>query len=308
MMTLNRTYSDQAEFIDAFGLETNVSLKPYTTFRIGGNADILALPKNRDELTALLKGALCISLPVTLIGGGSNLLISDNGIRGLVIVTCKMATPVTIETVDVKQIRLRVDAGFSLYRLIRFCADKGLSGLEALSGIPGTVGGAIMMNAGTPLAQISDSVESLEVWDSKTQRTRWLKKEGLPFSYRNLDFHGTIISARLLLKKADSKTVTDMIEETLKHKKESQPVSKASAGCFFKNPEQGMSAGELIDKAGMKGQCVNDAVVSVKHANYIVNEGNATCQDVLKLKQIIQKAVLKQFNINLEAEVRIEGE
>ena len=165
-----------------------------------------------------------------------------------------------------------------------------------------------MMNAGTRTWNISDSLESIDVFDKNTLVFKTIKRKKLDFSYRQLNQSGIILAATLVLTPKPREEIEIIFKENLTRKNMVQPVSAASAGCFFKNPVSGKSAGELIDNSGLKGMKINDAMVSEKHANFIVNTGNASCEDVLLLKKHIQKIVLKNYHIKLETEVRLQGE
>ncbi len=283
-------------------------MKEYTSFKIGGRADLLALPKNKIELTNLIQRAWELDIPVTLVGKGTNLLISDRGIRGLVVVTKLLKSKLEIIGTDADTTTIIVDAGERLSKVCQFAINNSLSGLEFAAGIPGTIGGAIKMNAGTQSGDMSAIIQSIEVLDENTFEINKIEKTLLDFSYRHLNLSGIIVSAAITLKKEDQKKIEEIFKYNLAKRNANQPVSFASAGCFFKNPDIGKSAGELIEKSGLKGVSVNDALVSHKHANFIVNTGNASCEDVLQLKQQIQEKVFAKFNVFLETEVRIEGE
>jgi UDP-N-acetylmuramate dehydrogenase len=294
--------------VQEFNLLVDEPLKKYTSFKIGGPADLLALPKDKLELKKLLQKALDLDIPVTLFGGGTNILITDKGIRGLVVITKFLTSKINITRTDHPGKSIYVGAGERLSRVCRFAIDHSLSGLEYAAGIPGTVGGAIMMNAGTKSWQMSDIVESIEILNKDTLDFETRQKKDLDFSYRQLDFSGIIMAATLVLTTKPCGQIEKIFKENLIRKNDSQPVFAASAGCFFKNPAPGKSAGELIEKSGLKGMRINDAMVSEKHANFIVNTNNATCEDILLLKQHVQKIVFKKYQIKLQTEVRIEGE
>ena len=291
-----------------FNLLVDEPLKKYTSFNIGGPADLLALPKDKLELKNLLKKALDLNIPVTLFGGGTNILITDKGVRGLVIITKCLKSKIQILESDLHGKTIYVQAGDRLSRVCQFAITHSLSGIEFAAGIPGTVGGAIMMNAGTKSWDISDIIKSIDVLNRLTLETETIEKRDLDFSYRRINVSGIILAAKFSLVKANQEKIKKTFEQNLNQKNASQPVSFASAGCFFKNPIQGKSAGELIEKAGLKGMRINDARVSQKHANFIVNTNHASCEDILLLKQHIEKTVFEKFQINLQTEVRIEGE
>ncbi len=308
MMTDTIQHNAYSFLAEKFSLQVDAPLKGYTSFKVGGPADLLALPESKNELEQLLNEASALDIPITLFGGGTNLLVTDKGIRGLVVITKKLKNHIKITDHDPNYVLINALSGQRLSAVCRFAVENSLSGLEFAAGIPGTLGGAICMNAGTPSGQMSDIVDSIEIWHPQTGGSCLIKKDLLNFSYRNFEVPGMISGANLKLKKGNRENIESIFKQNIEHKKNTQPVSHASAGCFFKNPAKGKPAGELIEKAGLKGTRLNDAMVSEHHANYIVNLKNATCKDILLLKQEIQDAVFKKFHINLETEVRIEGE
>ncbi len=300
--------TDVSTLVQDFNILVNEPMKKYTSFKIGGPADFLAMPKDKLELKKLLKKAAALDIPATLFGGGTNVLITDKGIRGLVVITKFLKSKIKITRADLQGKTIYAEAGENLSTICRFAIQNSLSGLEHAAGIPGTVGGAIMMNAGNWAWNISDIVESIEVLDKNTLKFKTMARKDLDFSYRQLNQSGIIVAATLLLKEKSRDEIEKAFKENLSRKNATQPVSAASAGCFFKNPAKGKSAGELIEKSGLKGIKINDALVSEKHANFIINTKNASCEDILQLKQHIQKIVFEKYQIKLETEVRLEGE
>ena len=294
--------------VQEFNLLVDEPLKKYTSFKIGGPADLLAMPKDKLELNKLLTKSAALNIPVTLFGGGTNILITDKGIRGLVVITKFLKSKIHIIQSNLQDKTIYAATGDRLSKVCLFAIEHSLSGLEHAAGIPGTVGGAIMMNAGTRFWDISNIIESIDVLDQKTLIFKILKRKELDFSYRQLNQSGIIVAATFKLTEKPRKEIKKTFKENLVKKNAAQPVFAASAGCFFKNPSLGKSAGELIEKSGLKGMRINDAMVSLKHANFIVNTNNASCEDILLLKQHIQKVVFKKFHIKLETEVRLEGE
>ncbi len=293
---------------EKFNLLIDEPLKKYTSLKVGGPADFLALPASKEELIELLKEAAAIDIPVTLFGGGTNLLISDKGIHGLVVITKHLKSGIRIQGKKRSNVTLYVESGERLSKVCQFAINHSLSGLEFAAGIPGTIGGAIKMNAGTQSGDMSDITKMIEVLNPDTFELNTVDRQNLDFQYRHLRQEGFIVSATLKLIADDQEKIETTFKRNLSLRNATQPVSSASAGCFFKNPDHGKSAGELIEKSGLKGLRVNDAMVSDIHANYIVNINNATCEDILKLKQKIQVAVSQKYHINLETEVRMEGE
>jgi UDP-N-acetylmuramate dehydrogenase len=312
--------AQEFNLLQDFNLLIDEPMRNYTSFKIGGPADLLALPEDKMELKNLIMRAWELEIPVTLVGGGTNLLVRDRGIRGLVIITKQLRSKIAIQdtnpdtnsdtnsNTNSNTKTIIVDAGERLSKVCQFAINNNLSGLEFAAGIPGTIGGAIKMNAGTKSGDMSTIIKSIEVLDENTFEINKIDNRLLDFSYRHLDLSQIIVSATLTLKKEKQKKIEDNFIYNLIKRNANQPVSEASPGCFFKNPPIGKSAGELIEKSGLKGVKVNDAMISEKHANFIVNRGNASCEDVLSLKQQIQKRVFDKFNIQLENEVKIEGE
>ncbi|MCP4721346.1 MAG: UDP-N-acetylmuramate dehydrogenase, partial [Desulfobacteraceae bacterium] len=255
--------------LETFGLLSREPLDKYTSFRVGGPADLLAEPRDRQTLVTLLKAAKKEGIPVTIIGGGTNTLVSDKGIRGLVIVLRALkSSPQILE--EARAIKsqgtsktIGVDAGERLSTVSKFAMDQGLSGLEFAAGIPGTLGGAIMMNAGTTDRDISQVTAAIDVIDTKNMTYQTIERKSLAFSYRQLDLGKRIImGARISLTQADPGMIKKIFEQNLKTKNRTQPVSRASAGCFFKNPSAQYPAGKLIEDAGLKGVEINGARVS----------------------------------------------
>ena len=291
-----------------FDLLVDEPMASHTSFKIGGTADLLALPQDKIQLKNLIKTACKLDIPITLFGGGTNLLISDRGIRGLVVITKQLKSKIELVEADSDTKIIIAGSGERLSKICRFAANNSLTGLEFAAGIPGTIGGAIIMNAGTKSGEMSTIIKSIEVLNQDTFEMKTIGKNLLNFSYRRLNLSGIIVSAAITLKKGNQEHIKQIFKHNLNRKNASQPVTAASGGCFFKNPVVGRSAGELIDRAGLKGMSVNDAAVSEKHGNFIINRANASCQDILLLKQQVQKIVFEKFNIKLETEVRIEGE
>ena len=305
---------DIKQMFAAFAPETQREMDRYTSFRVGGPADILVMPQTIEEVIAVIKTAQNAGLPITVIGGGTNVLISDKGIRGLVIVLTRLKqdieqTPL-MDTggASKERICLTALAGERFGSLCRHAADSGLTGLEWAAGIPGTVGGAVMMNAGAFDSDMSRVVLDIEVLDTATLETEVLARDSLDFSNRKLALENRIVlKVRLGLDTSDPETVRAAYYRNLETKQSTQPVSQASAGCFFKNPPGFKPAGFLIEQAGMKGTRCNGAMVSDLHANFIVNHGNACASDILTLADQVRKSVYKQFGINLKEEVKTIG-
>jgi UDP-N-acetylmuramate dehydrogenase len=278
----------------------DVPLQRYTSFRTGGAAEIFVAPGNTSELKKVLQFCKDEQKKVFILGKGTNLLVNDNGVKGVVI---------HLGGVDFKEIEINgrhvlSGAGVGLTKLIRRTALSGLEGLEGLVGIPGTVGGAVMMNAGGKYGDISDTISSLTTmtFDGRIKKH---SRDDVEFKYRGCNLSRQIVvNAEFELKESKIEVVLEKMDEIYKEKKEKQPLSTFNAGSIFKNTQR-FKAAELIEKANLKGQKVGGAVVSEKHANFIVNTGNATSADILELIKIIKETIKKKYNVSLEQEIQI---
>ncbi len=278
----------------------DVPLQRYTSFRTGGAAEIFVEPGNTAELKKVLQFCKDEQKKVFIFGKGTNLLVNDNGVKGVVI---------HLGGVDFKRIErngryVSSGAGVNLPQLIRKTALWGLGGLEVLAGIPGSVGGAVMMNAGGKYGDISDTISSLTTMTFDGKITN-LNRKDVEFAYRECNLSKQIVvNVEFTLKESKIEVVLEKMDEIYKEKKEKQPLSTFNAGSIFKNTQH-FKAAELIDKANLKGQKVGGAVVSEKHANFIVNTGNATSADILELIKIIKETIKKKYNVSLEQEIQI---
>jgi UDP-N-acetylmuramate dehydrogenase len=278
----------------------------HTSFRIGGPAAVWAQPRDVKELKKLVVFAGENHVPVFVIGAGTNVLAKDEGFDGIVINLGAGA----FKNIRIDGTAISVGAGYSVPALVRLCCDEGLSGLESLVGIPGTVGGAVCMNAGgwsSPLYKnIGDYVTGLKVMDSKGD-VETLKKEALSFGYRTSNLSKYIIlEADIELDREDSPELKSRCSKFLKMKKDKQVLDAPSAGCVFKNPKESQfTTGQMIDMLGLKGHISGGAQVSPKHANFIINRDRASCDDVMKLIDMIRKKVMENYNISLELEIKI---
>ncbi|MGD0152671.1 MAG: UDP-N-acetylmuramate dehydrogenase [Thermacetogeniaceae bacterium] len=280
------------------------SMKQYTTWRIGGPADLLLIPQAEDDVVAALEFTRRHDLPLTVIGNGSNLLVGDSGIRGL---TLRIGGG--LQELQVGEKEIVAGAGVFLPTLSRAALRGHLSGLEFGGGIPASLGGALIMNAGAFGQSIGASVRSVDTIDYKGARQTWKTAE-LEFDYRysTLQLQALIIvKASLELQPAKQKEIRERFEYYLEYRSSHHPLDQPSAGSVFRNPSD-QPAGQLIEMAGLKGFRVGDAQVSVKHANFIMNLGSATATQVRALIEIIRERVLARFGIDLETEVRVVGE
>lgn len=276
----------------------------HTSFRIGGPADVLAQPADEAELAALLKRAAEHAVPVTLIGNGSNLLVRDKGIRGLVI---KLSNSFS----DMKALgnELTFGSGISLAMASKKAASLSLSGLEFAVGIPGTIGGAVYMNAGAYDGEMAKVVTSVRVMDREGKISE-LKASELAFAYRHtaLQNSGLIVtSVTCVLQPDEADAIAAKMADFSQRRISKQPLELPSAGSMFKRPV-GYFAGTLIDQTGLKGYTVGGAQVSTKHAGFVVNVGGATAQDVLQLISDVQSKVFAAHGVRLEPEVLVLGE
>lgn len=279
----------------------NELLKKHTSIRIGGSADYFCVPKNIEELKEALQYAKERSLPVAVIGAGTNLLVLDQGFRGLVIKLSKGLNWITYNGQ-----RVQVGSGVDLARLIRSLSAKGWGSLEFLVGIPGTVGGAVVMNAGAWGKGIGSCVAEVKVLD-RNGNERIIKKNKLGFRYRKSKLqknNGIVVEVTLKLRKKRKNKIKKIIREYLLRRRETQPLGTPNCGSIFKNPN-GDFAGRLIEAADCKGMRLGDAQVSTKHANFILNLGEAKARDVIKLITRVQKKVKDKFKILLEPEIKI---
>jgi len=282
----------------------NEPLFRHTTFRIGGPIDFWVEPKDIDDLRQSLEFCKREGINLYIIGKGSNILVRDEGLRGMAV---HLSQPF-FKKIYIKGEFVRARGGVLLWDLINHCAQRGLSGLEFLAGIPGTVGGALAMNAGGAKDDngIGDFVERVIVID-REGRQRIMRRGDINFSYRSSNLADyVIVEGAFRLKKSDKKIVTAGCRNFLKTKKISQVLDKPSCGSVFKNPDGvKFSAWELVDKAGLRGLKMGGAQVSDKHANFIVNEKAATFNDVSNLMNLIQREVLEKYNVKLEPEIKI---
>lgn len=298
------------------GVRFDEPMARHTSFRIGGPADALVEPENEAQLKEVLQWALHTRTPYFVFGGGTNLLVRDGGIRGLVIHLGRMAAEMTWQ-VRGQQILLNVGAAVPTRRICRMALQQGWQGANFALGIPGTVGGAILMNAGTAQGAMADILEAVTFMSAAGEKTQ-VERVRINAGYRRLNWpmedpEGTTASAillagRLLLTRQDRSVVRADARQLMKQRARRQPGWQPSAGCFFKNPSPDMPAGRLIDEAGLKGMQLGDARVSDRHANFIVNAGRASAAEVLALSARIQERVLNLTGVLLALEVRIVGE
>jgi len=280
----------------------NESLKKHTTYGIGGPADLMIFPKSKQDLIKVIEIINENKIQLTILGSGSNVLVSDNGIRGAVI-----SLKNSLKQVEVDDNILYAECGTMLGKIVKHAVKNNLIGLENLNGVPGTLGGALIMNAGAWGGEISENLIHVEIINSKSEIQK-IQKKDLNFSYRKSSFNkdDILLSAKFNLKKADKDIIKENFIEAQSGRKKSQPLNKRSAGSLFKNPKNN-SAGKLLDEAGLKGFSIGDAKISEKHANFFINDGDASSKDMLMLIKKAHKEVKDKFNVNLSLEVKLMG-
>ena len=281
--------------------EREVSMKNYTSFKVGGPAELFLSPEDAGQTAKLVRFCEKEEIPVFVLGKGSNLLVSDRGIKGAVIYTGKQCG---ISLVDENTVRAQ--SGASLAQLCTFALENSLSGLEFAYGIPGTVGGGVRMNAGAYGGEMKDVLLNSE-YVSTDGTSGELDNEAMELSYRHSAYENSnlvITAASVRLAPADRNEIKSTMNDILARRKEKQPLEYPSAGSTFKRPE-GNFAGALIEQCGLKGKHVGGAEVSCKHAGFVVNAGGATCADVLALIKKVQDTVFTATGVTLEPEVKI---
>ena len=289
----------------------------HTSLRVGGPADAFVAPEKLKDLAEIIAMARQNKIEHIIIGDGTNLLVKDRGIRGIVIVLTKMLSSISMEKHEKNKVIVTAAAGARLNSVCLFALKNGLKGMSFGLGIPGTVGGGIIMNSGTAYGSMESVIDSVSLLD-QGGRTKSIKKDQLNFSYKKLLIKNgkskayikepVITDAAFCLQSADPDKLKNEIKAILEAREKSQPLNVSSAGCFFKNPASGKSAGELIELADLKGKKRGDAQVSLKHANFIINLNKASAADILGLMEFVQETILKEFSVILEPEVKIVGE
>jgi UDP-N-acetylmuramate dehydrogenase len=276
-------------------------LKDYTSFRIGGPADALVMPADVEDVSRLVRQARAADIPMFVLGG-TNLLVRDHGIRGIVVSLARMKA-VTEEPGHV----LYAEGGVGMPALMQHATSRALSGLEWAAGIPGTVAGCVVMNAGTKLGEMRDSVKAVRIVDP-AGRIVDCPASAIRFSYRRaLLPRGIVVGVWVQLKPASQGKIQAAVKEYLRYRRDTQPLTLPNAGCVFKNPGHD-AAGRLIEAAGLKGARIGDAQVSDKHANFVVNLGHAKAADVIALIKKVGRTVEERTGLTLELELKIVGE
>jgi len=290
----------------------NAPLARYTTFRVGGPADWLVLAQNAADVKAAVQAARDARLPVTIIGGGSNLLVADAGVRGVV---------VRVHGGEARQVSdtlIRADAGLTINGLVRWAVNRGFAGLEAWAGTPGTVGGAVYGNAHFKGRLIGELIDEVELLDARGEVVN-VSSGDMEFGYDTSRLQRTrevLMSATFRVARADPAALRATARDSLAYRKRTQPLDTPSAGCIFQNPQPGVdvvpdgipcSAGALVDRAGLKGVREGGAVVSAAHGNFIVNDGTAAAEDVRRLIERCRREVRERYAVELRDEIVYVG-
>lgn len=284
----------------------NEDMKKHTTFKIGGPAECFIKIKTKEELKEILNIAKENKIPVTILGNGSNILVLDGGIKGITLT-------IQIEYIDIKQngekYKINVGGGYKLSKLAQICLKNEISGFEELSGIPGTIGGAVSMNAGAHGKEMKDIVEKIKCIDINGNEKEFSNEEA-NFEYRKSIFKGNsyiVTEVVLKLEKGKHDEIKAKMDEYSQYRKTKQPIEYPSAGSTFKRGKDYITA-KLIDDAGLKGYSIGDAVVSTKHSGFVINKGNASAKDVLDLVKYIKDTIEEKFNKQIELEIEVVGE
>jgi UDP-N-acetylmuramate dehydrogenase len=298
------------------GVKFDEPMGPHTSLGVGGAAEALVFPRTREDVMALITGAWERKTPYLVVGGGTNILVTDAGVPGIVISLSEGLRRIEKVTDPEGGVQVFSEAGVSTRRLCRFCLSEGLGGMEFALGIPGTVGGAIRMNAGSGGGAMSDRLCYIEVVYPMGAPKR-IYKAHLHGGYRSLSwdrvaqvadaYPPVVLGGAFNVVPGVADELKTVARNASKSRSSTQPGHQGSAGCFFKNPAPDTPAGRLIEEAGLKGRQQGGAVVSEKHANFILNAGGATADDILGLMKTVQAAVFDRFGIQLEPEVRIIG-
>ena len=281
----------------------NEPMAKHTSYGIGGPVRAYITPSDKNDLKQILIFAKDEGIDTFFAGSGSNLLVSDKGFEGIVITLGKSLTNLKIHGNKVE-----AEVGVMLGKIVKETIKRNLTGMESMIGVPGTLGGALIMNAGAFGGEISNCLNIIKAM-SMDGKTRIYQKDDIVFSYRNSTFpeDEILLSASFILNKKPADEIQHDRAKASKGRKESQPLRFRSAGSVFKNPKKDLAAGYLIDQAGLKGSRIGDAEISTKHANFFINHGKAKAKDIVDLIKLAKKTVFEKFDINLELEIKTLG-
>jgi UDP-N-acetylmuramate dehydrogenase len=292
------------DFFPSEQIKLNVAMKEFTTFKIGGPADVMIIPRTISDIIKAVNFCRNHNIPAVMLGMGSNILVKDKGIRGIVI---KIGD--SLKNYSIAGNEIYAEAGISLSELSRKAAENSLSGLEFAEGIPGSLGGAVVMNAGAYNGEIKDVLKEVLAVDY-SGRLKTFNTQQMQFGYRKSIFQSMefiVLAIRMQLKKGNKEQIFSTMQEFNRLRREKQPLDMPSAGSTFRRPE-GFYVGPLIEELGLKGFKIGGAEVSTKHAGFIVNSGNATASDIIELITYIQEKANKKYGVSLVPEIRIIGE
>lgn len=301
---MRETYDILKNIVSEEDILTREYMKNHTSFKIGGSADFLVTPRTVDQIQNLIKTLKKENIPVFIMGNGSNLLVSDKGIRGVVIKLSKNFSSFSISGDEVT-----AQSGILLSTLSKSIVNESLSGFEFASGIPGTIGGAVTMNAGAYDSEMKNIVEEVVAMDMDGN-IKTFTNQDMNFRYRKsrvTDETLVVLEAKLKLEKGNIEDIKAKIDDFTVRRTTKQPLTAYSAGSTFKRPE-GYFAGKLIEDAGLKGIIMRNAAVSSLHSGFVINTGDATCENILELIEFIKLTVFSKFGVMLEEEVRVVGE
>ena len=290
---------------DPANVRMNEDMSAHTTFKVGGCADIFVTPQNLKEATEIVRLLLTHEYPYTVIGNGSNIIVTDKGYRG-----CIVCMGSGEDDITVSENVITAGAGAMLSKVARIAYDNSLTGLEFASGIPGSVGGAVVMNAGAYGGEIKDVVAFVTLFDAVEKKTVTMTADEMHFGYRTSivkEHPYVVLEAKFELASGNQEEIKATMDDLAARRRDKQPLEYPSAGSTFKRPE-GYFAAKLIEDAGLKGYSEGGAMVSEKHSGFVINTGNATATDVLNLIKTVRKKVYEKFNVMLETEVVILGE
>lgn len=297
-----------SEKIPSEDIYINEPMSKHTSFKIGGPADIFIRAKSLEQIEYVLNICNVNNIPLTIIGNGSNILVKDNGIRGIVLKVCMNNYKIINEE---KYAFVQVDSGMLNARLAQILMEEGIKGFEFASGIPGTIGGAIRMNAGAYGGEIKDCIEETTYIDLEDDnKIKTVSKDEQDFSYRHSMFankKAIIINAKFKFEYGDKEEIANNIRQNLSSRKEKQPIDMPSAGSTFKRGKDFITA-KLIDECGLKGKQIGGAKISDKHAGFIINNGNASAEDVINLIKMVKETVYEKTGKEIEPEIEIIGE
>jgi UDP-N-acetylmuramate dehydrogenase len=300
---MKRDYKKWASGLIKGRILFNAPMRQFTSMKVGGPADSLLFPRNVDELSEVIRCARRKKIPFLILGKGTNLVVRDKGVRGWVISLIQGMKKIQIDGEVVE-----AEAGLSLQRLIQFSIQKGLTGLEPFFGIPGTVGGGLAMNAGAWGAELKDVLLSMTFMKEDGEIVE-RSRSRLRFSYRKLILPPSwiILKGRFQLKRGKKEEIFERVKSYSEMRKRTQPLDYPSAGSVFKNPKEG-PAGRWIEEAGLKGFRIGQAMISDRHANFIINLGKAKAEEVISLMELVEKKIYEEKGISLEREVKVVGE